>query len=73
MRTLLCGLWLTFAAGPAVGQTAKPAFVTSDIDHFWVAYDQIVCTPDSVRQYAYLNRLFIAKGSPGLRALMDVR
>ena len=61
------------AAGPAVGQTAKPAFITSDIDHFWAAYDQIIRTPDSVRQYDYLNRLFIAKGSPGLRALMDVR
>ncbi|OON69848.1 hypothetical protein B0919_06870 [Hymenobacter sp. CRA2] len=52
---------------------AKSQFVTSDIDHFWQAYDKITATQDSAQQYAYLNSLFIQRGSPGLKALMEVR
>ena len=44
--------------------------VTTDIDHFWNAYDQIVSTKDSVKQFNYLKTLFLEKGSPGLKAMM---
>lgn len=47
--------------------------VTSDIDHFWEAYDKITGTRDSAAQYDFLNRLFLEKGSPGLKAIMEVR
>lgn len=47
--------------------------VTDDITHFWEAYDRILSTTDSSRQYAYLNDLFIAKGTPGLKALMKLK
>lgn len=47
--------------------------VTEDIDNFWTAYDKIVSTADSAEQYAYLETLFIQKGTPGLRAIMQVR
>ena len=73
MRLFFCSLLLTFFWAPAVGQNAQPAFVTVDIDHFWAAYDQIISTRDSLRQYEYLQRLFLDKGTPGLRALMDAR
>lgn len=46
---------------------------TDDITHFWEAYDRIVSTTDSSRQYAYLNELFIAKGTPGLKAVMKLK
>lgn len=46
---------------------------TTDIDHFWRAYDKISTTNDSALQLSYLNRYFISKGSPGLRAIMEVR
>lgn len=72
MRALLCGL-LLLAGVSARGQNPQPAFVTTDIDHFWEAYDQITATKDTIRQYDLLNRLYIGKGSPGLRALMEVR
>lgn len=55
------------------GQTRNTDIVTDDIDHFWQAYDQIIITGDSVRQYAYLNTLFLQKGTPGLKAIMQAR
>jgi len=45
-------------------------FVTSDIDNFWIAYDKIISTKDSVQQYYYINQLYIDKGSIGLKAIM---
>lgn len=73
MRSILLSLLLTLSSAPVFSQAAQPAFVTTDIDHFWEAYDQITATKDTVRQYELLNRLYIEKGSPGLRALMEVR
>ncbi|HVU56606.1 MAG TPA: DUF2268 domain-containing putative Zn-dependent protease [Puia sp.] len=46
---------------------------TSDITHFWDAYDKITATKDSVQQYDYLNTLFIDPGTPGLKAIMKVK
>ncbi|HEX8330269.1 MAG TPA: Ig-like domain-containing protein [Hymenobacter sp.] len=53
-------------------QPAQKVFF-SDIDNFWVAYDSIRTTPDSLRQLQYLQRLYIAKGTPGLKSMMEVR
>jgi hypothetical protein len=55
------------------GQDVGASIVTYDIDHFWDAYDKIVTTKDSIQQYAYLNEIFIEKGSPGLKAIMEAR
>jgi hypothetical protein len=46
---------------------------TSDIDHFWTAYDSVLTTTDSVQQLHYIQTLYIDKGTPGLRAFMEVR
>ena len=47
--------------------------VTSDIDHFWEAYDQIVATEDSVAQFNYLKELFLDKASIGQLAMIERR
>lgn len=47
--------------------------ITYDIDNFWTAYDKIISTKDSAAQYRYLNQLFIEKGSPGLKAIIEVK
>ncbi|MBN9299720.1 MAG: hypothetical protein J0I41_22145 [Filimonas sp.] len=49
------------------------AFVTSDIDNFWNAYDHIKSTNDSAQQYGYIQKLYIDKGTPGLKAIMQAR
>jgi hypothetical protein len=58
---------------PAVGQSSAPRVVTSDIDRFWLAYDSVRTTTDSLRQITHLQRLYIDPGSAGLRALMATK
>lgn len=47
--------------------------VTTDIDNFWKAYDKITATKDSIKQLEYINKLFVEKGTPGLRDIMKAR
>lgn len=47
--------------------------ISSDIDHFWEAYDKIQETSDTSAQKAYLQTLFLDKGTPGLAAIMQAR
>jgi len=54
-------------------QKLDSTIVSTDITNFWYAYDKITGTNDSTLQYSYLNQLFIRKGSPGLRAIMQAR
>jgi hypothetical protein len=47
--------------------------ITSDLDNFWNAYDQITTTQDSVLQYKYLDSLYIKKGTVGLKGIIQAR
>lgn len=47
--------------------------ITSDIGNFWIAYDKITSTKDSVQQYEYLVKLFLEKGTLGLNAIIENR
>ncbi|UPT65235.1 MAG: hypothetical protein M0D57_11725 [Sphingobacteriales bacterium JAD_PAG50586_3] len=49
------------------------AIVTTDIANFWNAYDKIKATPDTAEHYKLINTLFIDKGTPGLKAIMQAR
>ena len=74
MRITFCLAFLIlfrYSAISAQQPTQKVFF--SDIDNFWVAYDSIRTTPDSLKQLQYLNRLYIGKGTAGLRSMMEVR
>lgn len=64
---------LLFTTTNLFGQVTKKNFVYSDIQNFWNAYDKIKTTKDSAQQYNYLNSLFLAKGTEGLKAIMEVR
>jgi hypothetical protein len=57
----------------ALAQNQSTTVVTTDIDNFWIAYDQITSTKDSSQQYKILDRYFTSKGTPGLKAMMSVR
>ncbi|MBB2149122.1 hypothetical protein [Pedobacter gandavensis] len=57
----------------ATAQQKAPGFITTDIDNFWLAYDKISSSKDSAAQYNYLNQLYLKKGSPGLKAIMEAR
>lgn len=53
------------------GHTAK--IVTTDIDNFWIAYDQIIQASDSSERMKLINELYIDKGTEGLKGLISVR
>jgi len=46
---------------------------TSDIDNYWEAYDSITQTHDFSKRLGLINRLYINKGSKGLKAYMEAR
>ncbi len=54
-------------------QKLKQAFIATDIDNFWTAYDKIIATKDSVQQYTLLKELYLDKGTQGLKGLIEVR
>ncbi|MEE9364755.1 MAG: hypothetical protein V3U92_19315 [Cellulophaga sp.] len=47
--------------------------VSSDIENFWKAYDKVTSTKDTLEQGEFLKEYFIDKGTPGLKAMIDVR
>ncbi|MEO0506853.1 MAG: hypothetical protein AAF090_11930 [Bacteroidota bacterium] len=47
--------------------------VTSDIDLFWAAYDNVVAETDSLKQVGLMDSLYLQKGSPGLDAMVQAR
>ncbi|MFT3796639.1 hypothetical protein [Flavobacterium sp.] len=51
----------------------KRVVIADDIRHFWNAYDQIVQTTDSLEQLRLIDQLYISKGSPGLKSIMEAR
>lgn len=66
-----CSLLYLFATCANPGR--PQAFITTDLDHYWSAFDQIQELDDSLAQAALLDSLFFQKGTPGLKGLMAVR
>jgi len=52
---------------------AQPNVYTSDIDHFWEAYDSVRNTTDTALQLQLIQRLYIDRGTPGLHAFIEAR
>lgn len=74
MRKLYSLLLLFFfPAAISFGQKSGLTVFTADLDNFWVAYDSIQTTTDSLKQLHYLQTLYLDKGSPGLKALMETK
>ncbi|PAW92223.1 hypothetical protein CKK33_01415 [Mucilaginibacter sp. MD40] len=46
---------------------------TSDIDHFWQAFDSIATTTDTLKQVDMMQRIYVDQGTPGLKAFMKAR
>jgi hypothetical protein len=56
-----------------IGQDFKKQIVTSDIDNFWFAFDQINKSSDSLERIKIINELYINKATEGLKGLISVR
>ena len=64
----LC-LLLYGCSTPKFNQT----IVTSDINNFWKAYNQIQTTQDTLQQLQLLKELYLEPASPGLKDIIEVR
>lgn len=69
MTRLISLLLLLALALPVSGQSV----FTSDIDHFWEAYDSVRTTKDSALQRHFIQTLYVDKGTEGLKAFMEAR
>ncbi len=70
MKNILIILSLVAIFASCKAQQDTPTVIATDIENFWNAYDKITSTRDSIQQYAYLDNLFLQKGTPGLHAMM---
>jgi hypothetical protein len=73
MKLFCSTLFLLLISSNLYSQKSSSNFITYDIDNFWVAYDKITVTKDIAKQYEYINKLYLQKGSPGLKAIMQAR
>ncbi len=69
--TLLIGILALVSCNKR--QQLNQNVVTTDIDNFWDAYDNIISTKDSVLQYKYLDSLYFQKGTVGLEGIRQAR
>lgn len=72
MKNLCLALILVFIQS-SFSQTFEQKIVSTDIDNFWNAYQKIISTNDSIKQYQYLREFYLDKGTPGLKSLIEVR
>lgn len=56
-------------------ETEEPSsnIVTNDIANFWIAYDKITATQDSILQLKLIDSLYFQKGTDGLNAIRQAR
>lgn len=54
-------------------QNKQQTIVFKDIDNFWIAFDSVQTTTDSLKQLNILQRLYVDKGTPGLKAFMEAK
>ncbi|MBO9595470.1 MAG: hypothetical protein J7599_21385 [Niabella sp.] len=56
------------------GAYAQPVnkVVTADIDNFWIAFDSIRHTNDYAKKIYFINKLYIEKGTDGLKAFIKI-
>lgn len=64
---------LAFGGHESFGQDFNKQFVTTDIDNYWFAYDQINKATDSIERIKLINELYIDKATDGLKGLLTVR
>ena len=73
MNRVLAIFFLLFTLSfVSTAQESKKVF-TIDIDNFWIAYDSIQTTRDSLKQIGLIQNLYIDKGTKGLKAFMAAR
>ena len=70
---LIISLLLINLTLAGISQITNDKIITTDIDNFWEAYDKITRTKDTNLQNEYITKLYIEKGTIGLKNIMKAR
>lgn len=73
MKKIIAGIVLLQILSCQNIQTSENYVISSDVDLFWKAFDQITLEKDSLRQIKLLDSLYLKKGSAGLIKIAEVK
>lgn len=72
-KTLISIILIFIGGNILFGQNSKTKITTSDIENFWIAYDLITKSTDSLERIKLINDFYISKGSDGLKGMIAAR
>ena len=52
---------------------STPQIIFTDLDNFWVAYDSVKTESDTLKHEDIVKRLYVQKGTAGLKAFIGIR
>jgi hypothetical protein len=73
MKKIILATIIFFVTNGLFAQKLEQVFVSTDIENFWTAYDKIVATKDSAKQYSLLKEWYLDKATLGLKSLIELR
>ena len=68
-----CFVFILLLSLASYSQQSRQDVFIDDIDRFWVAYDSVQTTTDTIKQIQYMKTLYTDKGTDGLKLFMKMR
>ncbi|MCZ8145964.1 Ig-like domain-containing protein [Flavobacterium sp.] len=72
-KTIVTSIFILIFGYSCLGQELKTKIVTSDIDNFWMAYDAIHNTTDSLERIKIIKDRYISNATDGLNGMITAR
>jgi hypothetical protein len=68
-----CFVLVLLLSSASYAQQPKQEVFIEDIDRFWIAYDSVQTTTDTLKQIQFIKTLYTDKGTDGLKLFMKMR
>lgn len=68
-----CFVFVLLLSSASYAQQPKQDVFIEDIDRFWIAYDSVQTTADTLKQIQYMKTLYTDIGTDGLKLFMKLR
>lgn len=68
-----CFVFVLLISSASYAQQTRQEVFLDDIDRFWIAYDSVQTTTDTLKQIQYMKTLYTDKGTDGLKLFMKMR
>ncbi|MDP2684470.1 MAG: hypothetical protein Q8P20_05440, partial [bacterium] len=69
---IVIAISIIYGCAPKIDKSNQN-IITSDIDNYWIAYDKITSTKDTIQQAEFLSTLFLDKASVGQKSMILAR